>query len=164
MNKKVFIIGIVFLIIDQVSKSFISSLVELSGTKEVIDGFFFLTNVHNTGAAFSILEGRTLFLTGLSIFVLILLLKMSKEFKMTNKNTWAFGLLLGGIFGNFSDRLFLGYVRDFLKFDLFGYSFPIFNIADVCIVIGVMLLFVSIIKGEDKNGSSSNKRRKGKIR
>lgn len=164
MNKKIFIVGIIFLILDQVSKIIIESLIKLNDTVRVIDNFFSLTNVQNTGAAFSILEGRTMFLTLLSIFVLILLLKMSKEFKITKKNTWAFGLLIGGIFGNFSDRLFLGYVRDFLEFNIFGYSFPVFNIADACIVIGVILLIISILQGEDKSGSSSTNRRKEKTR
>jgi len=164
MNKKIFGIGIIFLIIDQISKIVIESLIELNTSIKVIDSFFYLTNVQNTGAAFSILKGRTVFLSLLSVFVLVLLLKMSKEFKMTKRNTWAFGLLLGGIFGNFSDRLFLGYVRDFLKFNIFGYSFPVFNIADTCIVIGVCLLLISIIKGEDKNGSSSTNRREKKVR
>lgn len=151
------------LVLDQISKILISSFIEVGHTLTVIKNFFSLTNVTNTGAAFSILEGRTVFLAGVSILVFIALLKMSGDFEKNRRNTWAFGLLLGGIFGNFGDRLFLSGVRDFLKFKIFGYSFPVFNIADICIVLGVFLLIISIIK-EDENGSNSKHGRKSKIR
>ena len=64
-------------------------------------------------------------------------------------------MLLGGILGNLSDRILFGYVKDFISLYIFGYSFPVFNIADICIVVGVIILIISILRGEDKNGSSS---------
>lgn len=160
LNKKIFATGIAVLTSDQVSKIFIESFIKPGNYVNIIDNFFSLTCVYNTGAAFSILEGRVWFLTILSVFILILLLKMSKDFVENKRNTVAFGLLLGGIFGNLSDRLFLGMVRDFLKFRIFGYNFPVFNVADMAIIAGIGLLMVGILKGEDKNGSSSKSRRK----
>lgn len=157
MKTRTFIIGFIFLIIDQLSKIIITSTISEGTSIKVIGNFFSITNVYNTGAAFSILEGRITFLSILSIVILILLIKMSKDFEMNSRNVWAFGLLLGGIFGNFGDRIFLGMVRDFLQIKIFGYDFPIFNIADMCIVSGVILLIFSIIKGEDKSASSSRK-------
>ena len=160
MKKRTFIIGFIFLVIDQISKIIITSTISEGGTIPIFKNFFSITNVYNTGAAFSILEGRVMFLTILSIGIVILLIKMSKDFDMNRRNIWAFGLLIGGILGNFSDRLFLGMVRDFLKLEIFGYHFPIFNIADMCIVFGVILLIFSIFKGEDKSENrSKNKRR-----
>ena len=161
MNKKVFAIGVSVLTVDQVAKILIESFIGPGNFVNILDGFFSLTCVYNTGAAFSILEGRVWFLTILSLVILVMLLKMSKDFVDNRRNTLAFGLLLGGIFGNLSDRLFLGMVRDFLKFRLFGYNFPVFNVADMAIIAGIGLLLIGMLKGEDKNGSSSKGRRKG---
>ena len=89
-------------------------------------------------------------------------------FKDTKENEWwlrlAIILLIAGTLGNFIDRLTLQYVRDFLDFVIFGYDFPVFNLADVFIVLGVILLIISIIKGEDSNGSKSSRKHKWKIR
>lgn len=164
MNKRVFALGAFFLAIDQISKIAIESFLNPGQYVSVIKNFFSLTCVYNTGAAFSILEGRTWFLTILSVIVLIMILKMSKDFIDNKRNILAFGLLMGGIFGNLSDRMFLGMVRDFLKFKIFGYNFPVFNIADTCIILGIALLMYSMIKGEDKCESSSSDKRKSESR
>lgn len=164
MNKRVFTLGAFFLAIDQISKIAIESFLNPGQYVSVIKNFFSLTCVYNTGAAFSILEGRTWFLTILSVIVLIMILKMSKDFIDNKRNILAFGLLMGGIFGNLSDRMFLGMVRDFLKFKIFGYNFPVFNIADICIILGIALLMYSMIKGEDKCESSSSDKRKSESR
>ena len=60
--------------------------------------------------------------------------------------------------------MFLGSVRDFLKFRIFDYNFPVFNVADMCIVGGILLLLIGMIKGDDRSGSNDQNRRKGKIR
>lgn len=150
MNKKIFVLGTIFLIIDQITKMAIEVFLQPNEIVPVIRDFFSLTCVYNTGAAFSILEGKTWFLVMLSLVILIIILKMSKDFVKNSRNVWAFGLLVAGIFGNLSDRLFLGMVRDFLKFKIFGYSFPVFNVADMCIVIGIFILIIGMIKGEDR--------------
>lgn len=155
MNKKVFVYGVLFLFLDQMTKILIETFLKTGEVFVVIKDFFSLTRVYNTGAAFSILEGRVWFLSLLSVFVLIILLKMSKDFVNNGRNTRAFGMLFGGIFGNLSDRLFLGMVRDFLKFRIFGYNFPVFNVADMCITVGIGFLIYGMIKGEDESASSS---------
>ena len=78
-----------------------------------------------------------------------------KDFKNTHLVNISFGLLFGGILGNFGDRLFLGYVRDFLKFNIFGYHAPVFNVADASIVIGVILLIICMIRGDEVNENRS---------
>lgn len=155
MNKKILIMTIIFLVIDQVSKILISTFLTINEVITVIPNFFYLTRVNNTGAAFSILEGKTILLIGVSIIAIIILLKYMNEFKKTRLGNISFSLLLGGIFGNLVDRLFLKEVRDFLKFDIFGYNFPVFNIADSLIVIGVILLAICVFRGDDKSENSS---------
>lgn len=159
MDKKIFIIAIFSLIIDQVSKAIVDAFLSVNETIPLIENFFSITNVYNTGAAFSLMEGKTWFLSILSVVILIMIFKMGKEFKMNKPNIIALGLLIGGIFGNFGDRLFLGMVRDFLKFKILGYHFPVFNIADMCIVFGVAILGISIMLGGDKVEDSRRSRR-----
>ncbi len=156
MNKKMFIIAIIILCIDQVTKLLVTSFIDISSSVIIIKDFFSLVNVSNTGAAFSILEGRTWFLTLLTIVIFIMLIKMSKSYEKNRITTWAFGFLIGGVFGNFLDRLFLGYVRDFFKFKIVGYNFPIFNIADMCIVIGIIILIIYTFKGEKNEVRSTD--------
>ena len=83
------------------------------------------------------------------------------KYKDNKRNIIGFGLLLGGISGNLLDRLFLGYVRDFLDFKIFGYDYPIFNIADSAILIGLIIIIIANIKGEE-HGSSSRKKYKSR--
>ena len=157
MNKKIYLIGLVTLLLDQISKILIDIFLKPEEIVTVINGFFYLTKVSNTGAAFSILEGKTLFLSLISIFALSMMYVLSKDFDKNKRTNLAFGILLGCILGNLIDRLFLGHVRDFLKFNIFGYNYPIFNIADSFIVVGVILLVVSLLKGDDKSGSVSKR-------
>lgn len=159
MNKKIFIVGVIVLFLDQLSKILIDTFIGIDRSIVVIDNFFSIVNITNTGAAFSILEGRTIFLIVLSILIILMLYRMISSFEKNRMNTFAFGLLFGGIFGNLGDRLFLGMVRDFLKFRIFNYNFPVFNIADIAITVGVGLLVINLLKGSDKSGSSSKSRK-----
>ena len=89
------------------------------------------------------------------------IIKFISDFKENKRNTLAFGLLLGGCLGNLYDRVIYGYVRDFIYFKFGTYSYPIFNIADIGIVIGTILLLYACLKGEE-DGSRSIKRRKNR--
>ena len=149
LNKKTYVIAIIILIIDQVSKSLIEIFFHLHESVPVINDFFYITVVHNTGGAWSIFSNHSYLFIIASVVAIVLLIKFMFGFKNNLRNNIAFARLFGGIFSNLADRIFLGYVRDFLDFKIFGYNYPIFNIADVAIVVGVILLFVAIIKGED---------------
>lgn len=155
MNKKTYLLAVILLILDQVSKSIIEIYIELEQSVSVIPNFFSLTAAHNTGGAWSILNNHSAIFILISIVALILLIRYMFRFQKNTRNRIAFALTISGIISNLADRIFLGYVRDFLDFKIFGYDFPIFNLADICIVLGVFLLIVAIIKGEDKNEVSS---------
>jgi signal peptidase II len=150
MNKKVFIMAILILILDQVSKSLIEVYFKLNESVKVIHNFFYITACHNTGGAWSIFENYSFIFIIISIIALIILIKFMFSFKMNLRNQISFACTIGGILSNLADRIFLGYVRDFLDFKIFGYDYPIFNLADVAIVVGVILLIIAILKGEDK--------------
>ena len=87
--------------------------------------------------------------------MLIILWNYQKKFVINTKNIMAFSLLFSGITGNLFDRIIYGHVIDFLDFTIFGYNYPVFNFADVFIVLGVILIVVAIYKKEDNNEVSS---------
>lgn len=153
--KKISIYSFMIIIIDRIIKIVVESFLKLGVRNKIIKNFFYLTYVKNEGAAFSILDGQTLFLILLSIVALYLIYGFIKNEKNLNKITIAgYGLFIGGIIGNLIDRLFYGCVIDYLDFELFSNRFAIFNFADVAIVIGAIILL--IFEGSDKNGKKDN--------
>ena len=159
MSKKIFILSSIILIIDQVVKSIIDIYFDLNDKVVIIKNFFAITLAHNEGGAWSILSNLSFIFIIASIIAIAILIHFMFNFKVNTRNTIGFSLTLGGIISNLADRMFLGYVRDFLDFTIFGYDYPIFNIADIAIVTGVILLIIAIIKGEDK-GAKVNKQSK----
>jgi signal peptidase II len=163
MNKQKLFIGLIVLIIDQLLKGILETINE---TYVIIDKVFSIKYITNTGAAFSLFENNTLLLILISLFILVLVYNVSFSFKSDRITNLTFGLLYGGILGNLIDRVFHGYVRDFIKIG----KFPIFNIADICIVVGIILLIFISIKGEltsirgEKNEDKSRRRNKHKNR
>ncbi len=151
MNKKIFFISVLVIIFDQVSKLVIENILNVGQSITIIKNFFSLTYINNYGAAFGIFKNSPIFLLFISIVALILIYSNSFNFKSNKKNDFAFGLITGGILGNIIDRLFLTYVRDFLSFKLFSWYAPVFNIADSAIFVGVILLIIAILKGDDKH-------------
>ena len=151
MNKKIFFISVLVIIFDQVSKLVIENILNVGQSITIIKNFFSLTYINNYGAAFGIFKNSPIFLLFISVVALILIYSNSFNFKSNKKNDLAFGFITGGILGNIIDRLFLTYVRDFLSFKLFSWYAPVFNIADSAIFVGVILLIIAIIKGDDKH-------------
>ena len=157
MSKKVYILALVIFIIDQLSKAIVSTYLKLNESIMIIKDFFYIRYINNTGASWGILSNSRMLLIILSFIAIIILIRYMYSFKKTKLNLVGFGFLLGGILGNLSDRILHGYVKDFLDFIIFNYDFPVFNIADIFIVLGVIILIISIIRGEDKNGSKSSR-------
>ena len=157
MQKKIIIYSIIFFILDLISKVIVNAFLGLTESITVINNFFYLTNVHNLGAAWSLFSGQRILLIVIGMAALFFIFRWINDFKNNNKNIWAFSLLISGLLGNLFDRIIYGYVRDFLDFRFGSYNYPVFNLADTFIFCGVILLILAIIKGEE-NGSKSNKK------
>ncbi len=80
---------------------------------------------------------------------------MIKNFKQSIRNTLAFSFIIGGLIGNLIDRIVYGHVIDYIKLVFGNYHYPVFNIADMAVVVGVILLVIAIIKKEDVYENSS---------
>lgn len=155
MKKRILIIITIILFLDQISKNIIVAYMNLNDRIDLIPNFFSLNYTNNYGGAWSILNNQITFLIIFTIIIMIIIYRYMNTFKDNMRNALAFGLLFGGITGNLLDRLFLGYVRDFIAFRIFNYNFPVFNISDIAIVGGTILLIIAIIKGEDHANKSS---------
>lgn len=157
MIKKLLITMCSCIFIDQLIKIIVRIFVDLNDSYVIINNFFYLTRVHNLGAAWGILAGNRYFLIFVAlIFISIFYFIFIKDKKITNFEAISYGILLGGIIGNLIDRLIYGYVIDYLDFYPFGYNYPVFNFADMCIVISIVLVVIKMIK-DDHNGKVYNK-------
>lgn len=163
MKKKEIIITILLLILDQGSKYGMEHLLQ-NKSISIIPNFFSLDYVQNTGGAWSILSGNTVVLIIISLICLFALAYMKPTVKDSKLKSISFTLLYAGIIGNLLDRIVFGYVKDFLSFQIFAYSFPVFNIADILIVMGACLLVITIWKGEQHERNSMRVRKSRKIR
>lgn len=147
--KKIIGLSSIFLVVDVIVKLLVKNYMIVNESIKIIDKFFYLTYVKNTGAAWSIFSGKQIFLIIITLLVitgLIIYLYKKKEYK--NIEIIGYGLLLSGAVGNLIDRILYGYVIDYLDFYIFNYNYPVFNIADCCIVIGIMVLFISSWRDE----------------
>jgi len=155
--RKIVPFSLVIFIIDQLTKLLVSFNIDLNSSVSVIKDFFNISLVHNYGAAFSILYGNRIFLILVSFFALAMIYMFLIKGKVLRKfDIVLYSLLFGGIIGNLFDRIVYGYVIDFFDFNIFGYNFPVFNIADICIVVCVFLIIIDSIRG-NKNENSSGK-------
>lgn len=155
LKKKIVIITILSIILDQLSKYIIVKTLNVYQRIKVIDNFFYINYVKNQGAAWGILNNRIWLLIIITfIMAYFIIMHMLKETNMKKIDAVLYGLLLGGIFGNFIDRIVNKYVIDFLEFNIFGYSFPVFNLADTFIVVSVIIMCIlSLVRGKNEKDS-----------
>ncbi len=134
------LIILVVISLDQYTKALIRAGFDVGESLPVIEGVFHISYVKNYGAAFSILQGKQLFLIIVTTIFLILI--SIYLFSKQKDNHWmlslSLSLIIGGGLGNLIDRVRLGYVVDFFDFRVF----PVFNIADICVCIGCGLLIL----------------------
>lgn len=148
---------ILLVVLDQASKIYLTLVNKTSPIDlEVIKGFFRITYTCNDGAAFSILKGKRVFFIIMTIIVIFLIVYYLLKNKVYWVEKYSLLLIISGALGNLIDRIMYGYVIDFLDFIIFGYDFPVFNIADSFITIGAIGLFISILflNKEGKNAGN----------
>lgn len=147
--KKILPISLLLVVIDQIVKIRVINKMTLQQSIIVINNFFNITYVRNTGAAWSILSGNVLLLIMISVIALgVIYYYLIKDKELNKINIISYSMLIGGIIGNLIDRIVHGYVIDYLDFKIFNYNFPIFNIADTLIVISIIIIGISLIVGE----------------
>lgn len=145
------------LLLDQVTKALVRAEVPVGSTAPLVDRVLFLTHARNTGAAFSILQGAPwLFALTAAIMVAIALIWFIRRRPTDLLLVFGLGLLIGGALGNFVDRVTLGYVTDFLDVRIW----PVFNVADSGVVVGVAILafklgFEDVTGGRAGEGSDA---------
>lgn len=134
------------MVVDQLTKAYFVANFALGETAEFIPGLIDLIYIHNTGSAWGMFSGKTLFLTIFTVIAIIACIVYLVYLKDKNLiMTWAIMLIVSGGIGNLIDRVFRsGRVVDFLHFE-FWPDFPIFNIADCAVVIGGGLLILAFI-------------------
>lgn len=146
------LIGLVALVvIDLLTKSYFTTILKVGESIKVIESFFYITYVQNKGAAWGILVGETIFFYLVTILAIGVIGYWYIKSKPSQKlYRFSLILILAGTLGNFIDRVIFKYVRDFLDFYIFGYDFPVFNVADMCLSIGVaLIMYLLIFKWEE---------------
>ena len=147
-EKRVLIIAAIVLLADQLTKQMVVHTVDTKSQIVIIEGFLKLVNWHNTGAAWSQFQGKSLHLAIISFIALGALIHYRHHFEIhTKTGKVAMGMLIGGIIGNLIDRVAYQHVVDFIRFYLHQrgggeIGYPAFNIADMGICVGVGLMFV----------------------
>lgn len=137
------------MILDQLTKWLIVKNLQIGESIEIIENFLYITSHRNRGAAWGILQGQMWFFYVITIVVIIgIVIYIQKAVKGKWLMGVSLGLMLGGAIGNFIDRVFRKEVVDFINTYIFGYDFPVFNIADSALVIGVILLMIQMLKEE----------------
>ena len=145
--KKFLSVSFLLIVIDRIIKILVQ--VFLTGKKVfLIDNFLYLVNIENDGAAFSILEGKQWLLIIIGIIASAFIVYYVKK---NNIKNIGFSLLLGGVIGNLIDRLVYRYVIDYIGFIIFNRYMPIFNFADMAIVVGAFIIILWGDKDEVKN-------------
>ena len=139
------------LIIDQLTKYIIATSMKLGDSVAVLPGFLNITSHRNDGAAWGILSGKMGFFYVVTVIILVVLIVFYiREAKHNLFMQLALSLLFAGALGNFIDRVLHGEVVDFIDTYILGYDFPIFNVADASLTIGVILIIIALLTDTNK--------------
>lgn len=152
-----YIIALFVIILDQITKWLVEKNLELGESIKIIDNFLYITSHRNRGAAWGILQGQMWFFYVITAIVIIGIIYYIQKYV---KGKWllgvSLGMMLGGAIGNFIDRVVRKEVVDFINTYIFGYDFPVFNIADSSLVVGVCLLMIHMFLEERESKEKLN--------
>ncbi|TGB00218.1 lipoprotein signal peptidase [Sporolactobacillus shoreae] len=138
-----YLVALVIFLLDQLSKWMVIRNMSVGESISIIPNVFYLTSLRNTGAAWNILEGQFIFFFIITVAVLaVVIYYMQKAGRKQPLLGLSLAFIIGGTVGNFSDRLFRGEVVDFIHVYIVHYNFPVFNLADSSLFIGVILLII----------------------
>jgi signal peptidase II len=160
-------IALLVFVVDQITKKIIDSQIMLNEKINVIGDFFVISHLRNPGAAFGILKNQTIFFILITLAVAVAIVWYIQQNRNSGKVLLltALGMILGGAFGNFVDRALHGEVIDFLQFTFGTYEYPTFNVADMGITIGVILIIIDTLfdmkKGEADASEDGDKGHNG---
>lgn len=149
-------VSLLVLILDQWTKGLVTRAFEVHQSRPVLPGFFDLTYVQNSGAAFGLFASVDSSLKAIvlnSVAILVFLIVSGYALRTSHRSVrlqLGFALILGGAVGNLMDRVRYSYVVDFLDFSISGHHWPAFNVADAAICMGVGLLFLDMLRGEEE--------------
>ncbi|MFA7167090.1 MAG: signal peptidase II [Desulfoplanes sp.] len=159
--KYVSLLAAILVALDQATKIWIQNSISFYENIPVVQGFFDLVHVLNRGAAFGFLNQadihwQTYFFIAVSALAVVLIFHLLKTVDRNDQYLFTgLGCILGGALGNMIDRIRIGEVIDFLDFHLAGHHWPAFNVADIAISIGALLLLISFYRRK-KNASRFN--------
>ena len=159
MKKKLYIsilFILVLVLLDQLSKILIINSFNVNDELIIIDNFFKFNYIRNTGISFGILSNQKIIIICLSLLIIVYMIFESLKNKNNKLKLLSSSLIIGGALGNLIDRVFRGYVIDFISFTLFNREMAIFNIADMFITFGI-ILYIIILLLEGKNERNSSK-------
>lgn len=143
-----FVLVLVLVVIDQLVKHWVVASVALNTAHPLLPHVLALTNLRNNGAAWSILEGQQWFFSLVTVVALAVILYLFYRWRHNPRLLLPLSFILAGAVGNFIDRIQHGYVVD--MFETLFMNFPVFNVADCCLTIGVIWLVIIIIREEEE--------------
>ena len=155
MKKRGIVAGIIvaLIVLDQLVKAYVVQNIALGEIKSWIPNLVSLTYLQNRGAAFSMLQDQQWFFAVITLVIMAgAIWYLHKHIEDSVWTVFGLVLIIAGGLGNFIDRIRLGYVVDMFKFEFI--DFPIFNVADICLTVGVVVLLIAMLK-EEVNGNKN---------
>ena len=144
-------------LLDQASKVIVYRTLTLHGpSRPVLGDVLRLTYIHNAGSAFGLFGGSRWFFVGVLLLSILVILALARSGRYRDSClVTAFGLILGGAVGNLVDRLWLGKVIDFIEMGIAGHYWPVYNVADIGVTVGVFLLAIRVFFAKQPVGDGA---------